>query len=84
MGKHQLESILAQADLTAPGAALYVPALSGHLLGWGITVPADAATGWAKGALFMHTDLTGETDALYSNIGSGASANFNAVTVAAD
>lgn len=58
--------------------------LLGGFLGIGPTKPADNATGWEKGALFIHSDLTGETDALYSNIGDVTAANFNAVTVAAD
>lgn len=83
MSRHNIKTELSKGPLETSGCALYVPNL-GHLLGWGKTVPADASEGYAKGGLFIHTDLTGETDALYSNIGDKDSSNFNAVTVAAD
>jgi hypothetical protein len=52
------------------------------ILANGATVPADASTGYATGCLFMHTD-GGDATALYVNEGTSASANFNAITVAA-
>jgi len=70
--------------MPASGKALLVPELDGQLLAWGDTVPADGATGYAPGCLFINTGLTDNTDSLYQNIGDAASANFNAVTVAAD
>lgn len=50
----------------------------------GATVPADASTGYAKGCLFVHTDNSDNSDILYVNIGTAASCNFNAITVASD
>lgn len=52
------------------------------VLAGGATVPADAATGYATGCIFMHYD-GGDGTALYVNEGTSASANFNAITVAA-
>ena len=54
----------------------------GILLAYGATVPADAATGYATGCLFLHTD-GGDGTSLYVNEDSSTSANFNAVTVGA-
>lgn len=53
---------------------------------WGVgdSVPADAVAGWQPGAFFQHTGLSDHGDALYVNIGSVTSANFNLVTVASD
>jgi hypothetical protein len=50
------------------------------LAGSGPTVPSDAATGYASGCTFYHTDGSGATDVLYVNIGSASSANFDPVT----
>lgn len=50
------------------------------LLGYGATVPTDASTGWAIGAVFIHTDGTAGT-CLYCNEGTTGSCDFDAVTV---
>jgi len=55
----------------------------GGFLNIGNTVPSDAAAGYPKGALFIHKDATDQSDALYCNIGTITSCNFNLVTVAA-
>lgn len=65
----------------ADATIIEVPGV-GILLAYGATVPADAATGYATGCLFLHTD-GGDATSLYVNEGSDTSANFNAVTVAA-
>lgn len=44
----------------------------------GVTVPADATEGYATGAIFYHTDGSGETS-LYVNEGSKTSSLFKAV-----
>jgi len=54
------------------------------MFAWGTTVPADESTGYSFGCIFIHIDGTNQTNALYCNIGSATSANFNAITVAAD
>ena len=61
----------------------YDQTLDGYLAGAGTTVPADAATGWAKGCIFIHTDGANNFTLLYVNVGSGASANFDPISSAA-
>lgn len=51
----------------------------GIMLAYGITVPSDAATGYAEGCLFFHTDGTAGSDTLYTNDGTNESADFNVV-----
>jgi len=53
----------------------------GIMIALGTSVPADAATGYGTGCLFLNTG-GGDGTALYVNEGTTASANFNAVTVA--
>lgn len=50
------------------------------LLATGITVPSDAETGYAKGALFIDTNVAGGTSGLYVNVGTTTSADFDLVT----
>ena len=57
-----------------------VPGL-GKLFAWGPTVPADEATGYAKGCIFQHTDAAGGGTLFYVNTGSTTSANFDAMLV---
>lgn len=45
----------------------------------GATVPSDGAVGYAPGCIFQQTDGTGESNYLYVNVGTLASANFDAV-----
>jgi hypothetical protein len=50
----------------------------GIILAYGITVPSDAATGYAIGCIFIHTDASG-SGFIYINEGSSTSADFNYV-----
>lgn len=50
----------------------------------GTSVPADSTAGYAKGALFIDTDVAAGTSGLYVNIGTTAASNFNLVTNAPD
>jgi hypothetical protein len=68
---------------TASLLQIGVPTEDGLMLASGKTVPTDGTAGYAHGCLFIHTDGTSHTDALYSNIGTVTSCNFNVVTVAA-
>jgi hypothetical protein len=52
---------------------------TGIIVAYGTTVPADAATGYATGCLFLHTD-GGDGTSLYVNEGSNTSADFDPVT----
>lgn len=49
------------------------------LLATGTTVPSDAEVGYAKGALFIDTDVADGTSALYVNVGTTSSANFDLI-----
>lgn len=48
----------------------------GQLLGYGSTVPAVGAVGWAPGAQFIKTNGTTIGALMYVNVGTKASANF--------
>jgi len=52
------------------------------LLATGTTVPANGTTKYAKGCLFIDTDVVTGTTGLYCNKGTAASAAFTAVTQA--
>ena len=47
----------------------------------GTTVPTDATAGYAKGCIFIDTDVTTGSTGLYENIGTTASCNFDALGV---
>lgn len=46
----------------------------------GTTVPTDTTTGYAKGCLFIDTDVTTGTSGLYVNVGTNTSCVFKLVT----
>lgn len=46
----------------------------------GTDVPADTTSGYAKGCLFIDTDVAAGTTGLYVNVGTTTSANFDAVS----
>lgn len=52
------------------------------LLATGTSVPADGTTKYAKGCLFIDTDVATGTTGLYCNKGTSAAAAFTAVTQA--
>lgn len=49
----------------------------------GTTVPTDETTGYAKGCLFIDTDVATGTSGLYVNVGTNTSCVFKLVTNAA-
>jgi hypothetical protein len=53
------------------------------LLVTGTTVTTDASGGFAKGCLFIDTNVAGGTSGLYVNVGTTASCRFKLVTNAA-
>lgn len=61
----------------ATGVIVSVPGI-GILQAYGVTVPSDAAVGYATGCIFQHIDGADGT-ALYLNEGTAASADFNAI-----
>ena len=52
------------------------------LLATGTSVPANGTTKYAKGCLFIDTDVATGTTGLYCNKGTSAAAEFTAVTQA--
>lgn len=46
----------------------------------GTVVPADGQAGFAKGCLFIDTDVIDGTSGLYVNVGTTSAANFDLVT----
>ncbi len=59
---------------------LNLPNSGGAMFAYGTAKPSDAATGYATGCIFVHTD-GGDNTALYINEGTNASADFNLVAV---
>lgn len=81
MSRHNVGEELKQSQMTKASATpvkLFKDEQGNYLLGYGTTVPADAGTGWAVGAIFLHTDGAVAT-ALYYNIGSVTSCDFDAI-----
>lgn len=52
------------------------------LLATGTSVPTDSSSGYAKGCLFIDTDVATGTTGLYCNKGTNTSSQFTAVTQA--
>ena len=50
------------------------------LLATGTDVPADSTAGYAKGCLFIDTDVAAGTTGLYVNVGTTTAADFDAVS----
>lgn len=46
----------------------------------GTDVPADSTAGYAKGCLFIDTNVAAGTTGLYVNVGTTAECNFDAVS----
>lgn len=46
----------------------------------GTDVPADDTSGYAKGCLFIDTNVDAGTTGLYVNVGTNTAANFDAVS----
>ncbi|KJU84549.1 hypothetical protein MBAV_003257 [Candidatus Magnetobacterium bavaricum] len=49
------------------------------LLCTGITKPTDATTGYAKGCLFIDTDVATGTSGLYHNVGTNTACVFTVI-----
>lgn len=82
-----LDSIILSGDVVSTvsgAAAVKIKALiydqAGDILyATGTGVPDDAQPGFAKGCLFIDTDVAAGTTGLYVNVGTTAEANFDAV-----
>lgn len=80
--RHHFYDMLERGFIPASGATpqkfLTLPGTAGCFIAYGTTVPSDATTGYAAGAIFIHTDGSGQT-AIYVNRGSATSCDFNAL-----
>lgn len=71
-------------DVVASGVTALMKDASGKaLLATGTTLPADAGALYAKGCLFIDTDVATGTSGLYVNVGTAASCVFKLITNAA-
>ena len=70
-----------QGDKIASGVTCLLKDAAGKaLLATGTTVPADAGSLYAKGCLFIDTDVASGTTGLYVNVGTSSSCIFKAVS----
>lgn len=85
--KH-LQSITLAGELRAAATAgttnsikvLIYDAAKNVLIATGTEVPTDTTAGYAKGCLFIKTDVAAATSGLYVNVGTTTSCDFNLVT----
>jgi len=76
----QVAGNLAVGGTVTVGSAVILRDGAGHILmATGLTVPG-AVAGYAKGALFIDTDVATGTTGLYVNVGTTAASSFKAVT----
>lgn len=69
---------------TTGDIVVYLRDKAGNIM-WatGPDVPADASTGYARGCLFVDSNVAAGTGSLYINKGTAATAEFSLVTQAA-
>lgn len=73
-----------EGKLIAAGVTCLIADASGKaLLATGTTVPPDTGAVYAKGCLFIDTDVATGTSGLYVNVGTAASCVFKLVSNAA-
>lgn len=74
------QSISAAVAGTSAAINVLIRDGSGYIVyATGTDVPANATAGYAKGCLFVDTDVAAATTGLYVNIGTTAEADFDAV-----
>ena len=77
MSVANIENELTLAKLARSGRTLETP--EGYVLGWSKTTPSDTTDiGFARGAIFMHTDGAAD-DQLFVNEGTVTSSTWTAV-----
>lgn len=79
--KLEVKGGMTVANTAASGVThLIKDALGKTLLATGTTVPSDTAPLYAKGCLFIDTDVATGTSGLYVNVGTSSSCVFKLVT----
>lgn len=79
-GKVKLQGVRHGTTFASDEIVLLEDALGDILFATGTTVPTNATTGYAKGCLFIDTDVATGTTGLYCNKGTRTSCAFTAVT----
>lgn len=69
----------ARAGTTGNIAVLLYDATGLIVLARGTDVPTDATSGYAKGCIFVDTDVVTGSTGLYENVGTSSSCNFDAI-----
>ena len=83
LGTQKLPALQINGSLIATGVVGILLDENGKaLLATGTTVPSNGANGYAKGCLFIDTDVATGTTGLYCNKGTSSSCVFTAVTQA--
>ncbi len=80
VGSTPTQAISSTGTLLAGNAVVLKDSAGQILLATGTTVPTDGATIYAKGALFIDTDVASGTSGLYVNVGTSASCTFKLVS----
>ena len=82
-GTQKLPALQINGSLIATGVVGILLDENGKaLLATGTTVPTNGSNGYAKGCLFIDTDVATGTTGLYCNKGTSSSCVFTAVTQA--
>ena len=80
-GSLAVTELITITGVTTSGVTALIKNGSGMiLLATGTTVPTDGGAGYAKGCLFIDTDVATGTTGLYVNVGTTAACNFDAVS----
>lgn len=82
MQLHNLQDALERAPFSAlddPIKMFLIPG-HGHMFGIGSSLPSDGATGWGKGALFIHRSGADADNLVHENSGDNTSSTFVSVT----
>lgn len=83
LGTQKLPALQINGSLIATGVVGILLDENGKaLLATGTTVPTNGSNGYAKGCLFIDTDVATGTTGLYCNKGTSTSCVFTAVTQA--
>jgi len=74
------EEVIVSGTVNVGATHLFKDSLGKTLLATGTTLPTDGAAVYAKGCLFIDTDVATGTSGLYTNVGTSASCVFKLIT----
>lgn len=81
-GKVMLEGVKHGVNMASDELVLLEDKLGDALLATGTSVPSDARSGYAKGCLFIDTNVVAGTGGLYCNKGTRTSCAFTLISQA--